>query len=349
MSARLVGTDGSVSAADRETVERSLAAGQLLWLDCDDTGAETLTTLAEVFGVHPLAIEDVRHFGQRPKVEDYDDFVAIVAYGARDVGGPMTEVHCFYSDRFLVTVHREDVPGFAEAAAALRRRRRDGPPTRLIALHHVLDTLVDSIFPVLSAFDDRIDALQDEIFARPTDGQLASLAEMKRWLVTVRKLVTPQRDMLSAMVDGVVEVPGMTAESERYFRDLYDHLIRISDLVDSYRDLLSGAMDSYLSIVSNRLNEVMKQLTIIATVFLPLSFLTGFFGQNFAWLVARLGSLPVFFGVGVGTEAVAVVVLFLLFRSRGWIQVRGRRTRRREAAAGHGGHQDPARGGPASA
>jgi len=100
----------------------------------------------------------------------------------------------------------------------------------------------------------------------------------------------------------------------------YDHLIRISDLVDSYRDLLSGSMDAYLSMVSNRLNVVMKQLTIIATVFLPLSFLTGFFGQNFGWLVNRLGSLTVFLALGIGTEVVAVGLLFWLFWRRGWLR-----------------------------
>ena len=143
--------------------------------------------------------------------------------------------------------------------------------------------------------DDRIDELQDQIFVNPKEAQLAELFALKRELVDMRKLVTPQRDMVSSMLTGVIPIPGMTPESERYVRDLYDHLIRISDMVDSYRDLLSGSLDAYMSMVSNRLNDVMKQLTIIATVFLPLSFLTGFFGQNFAWLVdsARFpGRLP---------------------------------------------------------
>ena len=105
---------------------------------------------------------------------------------------------------------------------------------------------------------------------------------MQRWLVQVRKLIAPQRDVIASLVSGMVLLPGMTAESDPYLRDLYDHLIRINDMIDSYRDLLSNAMSAYLSMVSNNLNVVMKQLTIIATVFLPLSFLTGFFGQNFA-------------------------------------------------------------------
>ena len=135
----------------------------------------------------------------------------------------------------------------------------------------------------------------------------------------MRKLVTPQRDMVNAMLSGVIPVPGMTAETERYVRDLYDHLIRISDMVDSYRDLLSGSLDAYMSMVSNRLNDVMKQLTIIATVFLPLSFLTGFFGQNLGWLVNREGSLTAFLIFGIGTEALAVIGPLVMFRRRGWL------------------------------
>jgi magnesium transporter len=199
-------------------------------------------------------------------------------------------------------------------------------PTRLILLHNILDSLIDSFFPALAAFDDRIDELQEMIFARPSNEQLAELFTMQRWLVGVRKLISPQRDAMAALVSGMIDLPGMTPDSDPYLRDLYDHLIRISDLVDSYRDLLTNAMDAYLSMVSNNLNEVMKQLAIIATIFLPLSFLTGFFGQNFSWLVGNLGGLPVFWIVGIGSELVAVAGLYWLFRHRGSGPVRGRRS-----------------------
>jgi CorA-like Mg2+ transporter protein len=135
----------------------------------------------------------------------------------------------------------------------------------------------------------------------------------------VRKLISPQRDAMASLVSGMIDLPGMTADSDPYLRDLYDHLIRISDLIDSYRDLLSNAMDAYLSMVSNNLNEVMKQLAMIATIFLPLSFLTGFFGQNFSWLVGNLGGQAVFWIVGIGSELAAVTGLYWLFRHRGWI------------------------------
>ena len=141
---------------------------------------------------------------------------------------------------------------------------------------------------------------------------------MKRLLVGMRKAVTPQRDMFASLMGGVAELPGLTPEDERYFRDIYDHLIRISDLIDSYRDLLTSSMDVFLSTVSNRLNVVMKQLAVIATVFLPLTFITGFFGQNFGWLVRHIGGWPAFVGLGIGSEVLTVAFLVMFFKRRGW-------------------------------
>jgi magnesium transporter len=300
----------------RPAIEVALKEDKLLWLDLDDTGPDTIALLREVFKIHPLAIEDAQEFSQRPKIEGYDDFVSLVVYGAHDLGEPLAEVHAFYSDHFLVTVHREPIQAVTTACHALTRLPT---PQRLVALYRLLDSLVDSMFPYLAALDDRIDEVQDQIFDNPKKEQLAELFQLKRQLVDMRKLVTPERDMVSSVLARVVPLPGMTSETERYVRDLYDHLIRISDMVDSYRDLLSGSLDAYMSMVSNKLNDQMKQLTIIATVFLPLSFLTGFFGQNLGWLVNRIGSLTAFLCFGVGTEILAVVGLLILFRKRGWM------------------------------
>jgi magnesium transporter len=313
----LIATDGSAVSADSQTMRRLLDQGELLWLDLYRPDADELGLLATVFGIHQLAVEDAAQFGQRPKLEDYDDFTQLIAYGVQDAGEDLVEVHFFYSERYLVTVRHGDCAAFAEARNRLAHRAK--PVSRLLLMHHILDELTDGFFPVLSSFDDRIDQLQDEIFAKPTDQQLSELFNRKRWLIGVRKVITPQRGLAASLVAGVAELPGMTREVERYFRDLYDHLIRISDLVDSYRDLLTGSMDAYLSTVSNRLNVVMKQLTVIATIFLPLSFLTGFFGQNFAWMVRRLGSLDAFVGFGLGTELAIVVGMLVVFRRRGWL------------------------------
>jgi magnesium transporter len=301
----------------RETVAELLASGGFFWLDLDQPDADDFSILREVFGFHPLAVEDSEHFDQRAKIEDYDDFVFLVVYGASPDDDRLVEVHCFYSERFLVTVHRDDCPAFAE----IRRRyqKRDEAIDRpSLLLYRIVDGLVDSFFPILADFDDRIDELEDQIFREASDKQLQEIFGMKRLLVGMRKAVSPQRDAFAGLLGGVAELPGLAEGDERYFRDVYDHLIRISDLIDSYRDLLSSAMDVYLSTVSNRLNAVTKQLAVIATIFLPLAWLTGFFGQNFGYLVRSIGGWEAFVGLGVGTELVALAILLAFFRLRGW-------------------------------
>jgi magnesium transporter len=214
-------------------------------------------------------------------------------------------------------VHRDDCPSFVE----IRRRyeqREDTADRPSLLLYRIVDGLVDSFFPALADFDDRIDELETAIFAHADDRQLQEVFRMKRLLVGMRKVVTPQRDTFASLMGRMAALPGMGEEDEHYFRDVYDHLIRISDLIDSYRDLLTSAMDVYLSTVSNRLNGVMKQLAVIATIFLPLSWLTGFFGQNFAWLTHHIGDRQAFIGVGVGTELAALAILLAFFKRRGW-------------------------------
>jgi magnesium transporter len=301
----------------REAVETLLASGQFFWLDLDRPDSTDFKILRDVFRFHPLAVDDSEHFSQRAKIDDYDDFVFLVVYGAVPDVDRLVEVHCFYSERFLITVHHDDCPAFTE----IRRRyaKRQGPIERpSLLLYRIVDGLVDSFFPILADFDDRIDELENAIFAKPNDRQLQEIFQMKRLLVGMRKAITPQRDTFAGLMGGVAELPGLAEEDERYFRDVYDHLIRISDLIDSYRDLLTGAMDVYLSTVSNRLNSVMKQLAVIATIFLPLSWLTGFFGQNFAFQVRHIAGWGAFVGLGLGTELVALAILLVMFKRRGW-------------------------------
>jgi magnesium transporter len=301
----------------RKKVEDLLAGDGFFWLDLYRPDEHDFEILRDVFRFHPLAIEDSEHFGQRAKIDDYDDFSFLVLYGAAPDEDRLVEVHCFYSERWLVTVHRDDAPAFAEVRERFAKR---GEPIEnpLRLLYRIVEGLVDSFFPILADFDDRIDQLEDQTFLNATDAELQEIFSMKRILVGLRKAVTPERDMFARLVSGVVSLPGMTIDDERYFRDVYDHLIRISDLIDTYRDLLSSALDVYLSTVSNRLNGVMKQLTIIATIFLPLAWLTGFFGQNFGWMVRQIGAWQTFVGVGIGTELLAAALLLVYFKRRGW-------------------------------
>ena len=305
---------------ERGRVAELLAGGSFFWLDVQAPEANDLEILREEFGFHPLSLEDSWRFGQRPKIDDYDGYVFLVVFGAssdEDTDG-LVELHCFYSDRYLVTLHRDDAPSIAELRA--RYVKRDAPvddPARL--LHAVVDGLVDGFFPRLTAIDDRIDLLEEGIFRDAGDEQLQEIFTMKRELVGMRKVISPQRDLFASIVVGVESFPGMTDDDQRYFRDVYDHLIRIGDMVDTYRDLLTGAMDVYLSTVSNRLNAVMKQLAIIATVFMPLTFLTGFFGQNLGWLVTHVGGLGHFLVYGIGLELMTLAIVLAYFRRRGWL------------------------------
>jgi magnesium transporter len=320
----MIGTltvDGQSEPATRESLEQALAGARPFWLDLGDAAAnpDALAVLSDVFHFHPLAVEDADHFGQRPKLEDFDDYSYMVVHGARPDGNGTIEVHIFVSELYTVTLHRGECKTLADVRERLARHHATTTAAPdVILVYLIVDTLTDSFFPVLSAFDDQIDSLEDAILQQPTEQQLGTLFDMKRQLLMIRKVVTPQRDMFASLSAGVTELPGMVDESARYFRDLYDHLIRISDLVDNYRDLLSGVMDTHISTVSNRLNAVMKQLTIIATIFLPLSFLTGFFGQNFAAMVTHIGSWAAFIGLGIGTELAAAVLMLWVFKRRGW-------------------------------
>lgn len=319
MHAALILADGTRQAADEPAIRQLLATETPFWLDLQTTGDEPVGLLRDVFDFHPLAIEDAEQFDQRPKVDDYERYVLLVMYGADAAArDSLVEMHCFYSEKYLVTVHRVQCAEVEKLAERLVRAPQMDRPLVMV-LHGVLDALVDSFFPVLSDLDDDIDDLEDAILEKPTEDQLGRLFQMKRSLIAMRKVITPARDTMAAVISGIGRLPGMTPDAERYFRDIYDHMIRISDLVDSYRDLLSGALDMHLSTVSNRLNAIMKQLTIIATLFLPLTFLTGFFGQNFESLVSNIAGPIPFLVFGIGLELAAVVILLVYFYRSGWM------------------------------
>jgi len=314
----LVDARGSHDAVDRDLVQKHLDESEFFWLEMHGPGDDDVAMLSDLFGLHPLAVEDAAHFGQRPKLDEYEGFVMLVAYGANADRDGLVEVHCFLSGRYLVTVHHDDCPTFEELRARAARERLPAAKGPLL-LYAVVDALVDSFFPELSKLDDRIDDLENGVLEKPDDAQLQQIFRLKRRLVTWRKIITPERDLFARLATGVVSVPGMDAEMERYYRDVYDHLIRISDLVDSYRDLLAGAMDVYLSTVSNRLNEVMKRLTIVATIFMPLTWLTGFFGMNFGRMVLGIAGWPAFLLFGVASQVAIVALMFVMFRRRGWL------------------------------
>lgn len=310
---------GASSDATPQAVSDLLKSGDFFWLCLEAVGDDARDLLLSTFGFHPLAVEDAVRFGQRPKIDEYTDFTYWVAHGLDDEGA-IAEVHIFIGKTFVVTVSPHCEAIFREVHERLEHHPpKEISPMAITLTYLVIDHLVDSFFEPLAELDDRIDTLEDDILRRPTEAQLGELFTMKRQLVSYRKSITPQRDLMARLLSGVDSLEQMTDEDVRYFRDLYDHLIRISDLVDSYRDLVTGVVDTHISMVSNRLNVVMKQLTIIATVFLPLSFLTGFFGQNFGYMVNGMEAHAWGFWVfGIGLEVAATIGLLLYGRRNGW-------------------------------
>jgi magnesium transporter len=315
MSAHLIDREGKeVPRLDRAAIESRLSAGEYFWLDLLKPDEGEMALLREVFRFHPLALEDSEQFGQRPKMEEYGDFVFFVLYGAAPPPDKdrLVEVHCFYSENYLVTLHRQHAP----SCDVLRERysKLPGSLERPIGvLYRLLDALSDSFFPALEDYDARIDQIEEAIFREPREEHLQELVRMKRRLNRLRRVVGPQRDLVSQLYGGFSTLPGSDAEAERYFRDIFDHLIRVADLIDSYKDLLTSAMDVYLSSVSNRLNLVVERLTVLSTILLPLIVLTSFFGQNFGWLVDHIGDLASFliFGVVLPIVGAALLVVYL--------------------------------------
>jgi magnesium transporter len=211
MESHLITVDGSEPQVTPENVERLLESSARFWLDLTGLDPDTATVmLRDTFGFHPLAVKDAERFGQRPKLDSYDDFALLVVYGVTPPGR-LVEVHCFYTENYLVTVHRDQCPDLA--ALADRLRQHAGPrPDHIMLLYQVLDTLIDGYFPVLASLDDQIDELEDQILQRPK-AQLGQLFDLKRSLIALRKVVTPERDMFGSLLDGADQLPGMTPDA----------------------------------------------------------------------------------------------------------------------------------------
>lgn len=308
-----------LQSIDRDEIGSLLERDEYFWLDLRDPGEAEAAALGELFAFHPLALEDMLKRGQRPKLDDFGKYMFLVYYGVSETKRgklELDEVHTFLSGGYLVTVHQRACAALEEARERLEAQT---PRSEQFVVYRVLDGLTDTFFPVLDRIDERMERLDSEIFARPTPAQLEQITVLRRELVALRRVVTPQRDLLARGIDDILEIPGLEADSRNYFRDVYDHAIRISDQIDSYRDLLAGTRDAYLSVVSNRLNQITKQLTVVATIFLPLSFIVGFFGQNFKWMVVNIDSAGAFWALGIGSLVLSVIGLLAWFRRGSYI------------------------------
>jgi magnesium transporter len=220
-------------------------------------------------------------------------------------------VDVYVSGDWLITTHDEPV---AELDQLGIRLARIGGQAEQHVVARVLDVVCDSFVDVLSGIDLHIAEIETDVIANPTPQQLSVITSLRRDLLDLRRIVNPQRDLLTRIGDDIAELPGLERGVRDYLRDVSKYLGRLADQIDATSELLTSTVDVYLSTVSNRVNEVIRKLTIIATIFLPLSFVTGFFGQNFGWMVRHIDTLAGFLVYGIGGLAVAFVALILWFR-----------------------------------
>jgi magnesium transporter len=321
MTRKLITTQGACTQPSTADLEARLKQAEQagFWLDIESPSEEDYELLQQTFGFHPLTIEDLRNQNQRPKLEEYRGYSFAVIFGSelRPEGLRLLEHHLYLGHHYLITVHHEPAPGLAE----LRSRIQASPELTKddigFLTYLVIDQLVDSNFPTLEALDETVDGLQEQIVERAEPRMLSSIYGMKHDVTDLRRVLSAQRDLFQRIIAHSLD----TGDHELavYWRDVYDHIIRQSETVDSLRDLLTGAMDVYLSTVSNRLGATMKTLTIVASLFLPLTWLTGFYGMNFAYLTGTLEPARWAFWVGVATMIGSLGVQVYMFRRRGWL------------------------------
>jgi magnesium transporter len=299
--------------AERPTPEEvgAWTAGRgLLWLDVPVTEPGDVAWLDSALHLHPLVLEDLEHRNQRPKADEYPNLLFIVLFGTlRDESGELalSEVHVLLGDGWLVTVSDAEIPALSQLWGACEKRPETGGGGSAQLLYRICDTLVDSVFPILDDVDDDIDRIETAIVERADAGTVADIFRLKRELNILRRVLGPQRDLLQ-LLSGP-RIARLDAEAQLYLRDVYDHAVRMVEQIDSYRDIVTGALDVYLSSVSNRLGEQTRRLTIVATIFLPLTFLTGFFGMNFGQEVNAISTTRAFIaGMAVMLVSVPLVL-----------------------------------------
>lgn len=257
--------------------------GDMLWVDIKGFDEEAAKELEGVFGFHPLAIEDCISTSQRPKIDSYDGYIFVILHAAqlkpKKFGIATIELNSFIGRDYVVTVHETAIPSID----AIKERCKKNPalmskgPSDLF--YSIVDAMVDNYFPILDKLDKKIDLVEHGIFDKPGRVLLDSLFSLKNDILALRRIIGPQRETINFLAKG--EYPIISQELALYYRDVSDQLARIIDLLETYRDILSSAMDGYMTSISNRTNEVMKTLTIIATIVMPLTLITGVYGMNF--------------------------------------------------------------------
>ncbi|HSD82796.1 MAG TPA: magnesium transporter CorA family protein [Anaerolineae bacterium] len=299
--------------ADALKVKRNL-----IWVDLSGEATETYQPLLiDTFGFHPLAVEDALIETHLPKIDDWDEYLYLVLY-AVDFDRPKLEidsheVDVFLGPNYLVTHHTEHVNAIERLRSICLRDARRLQRGADYLLFELADTIIADFMPCLDALDEVANDLEDEVFNEPSKGTLPRIFTLKRAAIQLRRILSPQREVLNRLARDEYRV--VDAKERIYFRGIYDHLVRLHDINEGLRDLIGGALDIYLSAVSNRLNEVMRILTLVTVLGLPLTFFTGFFGMNFfgatyevpAPLDGRL-----LFLIAIGLMIITPLVLYVL-------------------------------------
>jgi magnesium transporter len=285
-----------------------------------------IESVAQVFGVHRLAVEDIQHVHQRPKVEPYPEHLFVVmrmVHASADGTLDSEQVSLVLGTNFVLTF-QEGMPG--DSFGGVRERLR-APGSRLrgtgsdVLFHALVDSIVDGVFPAVEALGERIEALETSVLGRPTPATMNQIQQIKRALLLLRRIVFPAREATAALYRD--PNPLIREETRIYLRDCHDHAVQGLDLVESYRELSAGLTELYLSSVSHRLNEVMKVLAVISTIFMPLSFIAGVYGMNFDPDASPF-SMPELrwpwgYVMTLGLMAFVAIVLLVAFARRGWL------------------------------
>jgi magnesium transporter len=294
---------------------------EVTWIDVNGVSqVKDLEKLGERFKIHPLVLEDILEVGQRPKVEDYDDYLYIVLNslrpGAADEELIAEEISLVLGPHYVLSFYEGEDDLFAPVRQRLLKAK--GRIRKLGAdflAYSLIDLVVDNYFVHLEKFGDQVESLEDEVVARPSPQTLRDVHRYKNDMILLRKSLWPLREVIARLERR--ESPLISENLANYFRDVYDHTIIAIDTVETYRDILSGMLDIYLSSMSNRLNQIMKVLTIIATIFMPLTFITSLYGMNFKYMP----ELQWEYGYYATLVVIVVIALTMVqfFRKKQWL------------------------------
>jgi magnesium transporter len=313
------GTEGNVAETRVEDLNRYIANEKAtLWVDVTDPTPEEVAKIGAECAFHPLALEDTLRQGQRPKVDQYDGYQFVVFYGLTSEGErPVThQVAIFVGKHYMVTFHDSTLGVIAETAERWRANVASmGKHGVGFLLYSLLDSLVDGYFPVLDDISERADSLEETIILAGQPGLQAEILQLRRDLLMIRRVVGPERDVMNILVRR--DPPLFTGKEIVYFQDVYDHLLRISDSVDIYRDMLSSVLDANLTMVSYTLNVVVKRLTSSSIILMSMSLIAGIYGMNFVFMPEldwRLG-----YPFALALMAIVATIEFFIFKRIDWL------------------------------